>query len=260
MKQFALFAMLFASPTLMMGSALTGTLTLNGSSGQNVAVGPCAGAAFCIDFDWTGTTNPGPPTTVATGTVDGTGDGALFDITNNFATSNGGTSTQVTIGDLNSTSEPINTTVSDANFVTFNHDPWNITLTEVIGGVDGAGACGAAATSGQICTPGGTPFNEQNEFCASSTSCEVVISFQFDGTAFNGSSQSSVSGIFSTTFSGTTFQAINEAIAGGADVVTSDSSTLIITPLTGVPEPMTSALIGTGLLGLGLLGRKRRQI
>lgn len=46
MKQIGLLILLCAIPGIMLGAALNGELDLNGSSGQNVAVGPCTGRAL----------------------------------------------------------------------------------------------------------------------------------------------------------------------------------------------------------------------
>lgn len=275
MKRIGLFAItLLAVPAFVQATALTGQLTVNATG--NVAVGLCTGSTsnFCIDFDYTG--GLGTDTTnnvqIATGTVDGNSDSAAYNISNNFVTLNGGTAngggtppaTQVIVADLNSAAEPIGTMVSDPNFVTFNNGSvWNITLTEVQNGVDGATGCSASVAAGTTCTPPGTPFNMENTGTCSAgnlANCNVTISFTFLGTANNGSATSSVSGTFQTTFSGTDYQNILAAIGKGEDVVTSNSGTFFMTPVTGVPEPITSALIGVGLLGLGVMRRKRRSV
>ena len=247
--------------------ALTGTLALSGHGTQQVAIGPCA-SGLCIDFDWAGTLNAGPPQTVKTGVVDGTGDAGVFDITNNFACAAGpptcantGTDTSVAVHDLNTTTEPINTAVS-LPFVIFNVDPWVITLTDLVGGVDGVTHCGDALSPGQTCSPGGSPFNEQNVgTCTTASNCNVQINITFQGTANDGAGHlSNVIGILSTTFSGTDFQVINSDIGSGQDVVTSDSGTLFITPSIGVtpaPEPGTSSLL---LIGIGFVLVMLRRI
>jgi hypothetical protein len=268
MKRLAGFAIFLAIPGLMLGTALTGPLALNGHGTQQVAVGFCTGSATvqCIDFDWVGTAS-GTPQVVQTGTVDGTGTFGLFDITNGFSAANGGTSTMVNVHDLRSDLQPTGPPNSSnlANFMTFNLDAWTVILTQVQPGVDGVGQCGSGLAAGsQICTPPGSAFNEQNSCpvgVTSASQCTVTISLSLAGTSNDGSGHiSSMVGVFQTTFAGTIYQIINNDIANGLDVVTSDSGTFNFTPTSGVPEPATLSLIGAGLIGLGLARWSRRRL
>jgi hypothetical protein len=251
----------------MMGTALTGGFDLNAGSGQQVAVGLCSGSSTvdCIDFNFAGAhSTPAPgsgqPPVATSGTVDGTGTGAVFTLGSAYMGDPAGSS--VFVSDLNSTSEPTGSTVADFGFITFSGEPWTIELTQIQAGSFGASGCASAAASGQVCSPPGTPFDELNTSCTTSMSgnalCSVGVNFNFTGIANDGSGNlSNVQGTFGTTFSATSFQAINTAIGGGSDVVTSDSATISFLPITTTPEPMTSGLIGAGLIGLGFL--KRRQ-
>lgn len=266
MNRAVLFVILAASPGLMMGSSLTGTALFNGHGSQQVAVGFCSGSTTvqCIDFDWTGTTNAGPPLTVMTGTVDGTGTSAAFDITNAaaFDALNGGTATEFFADDLSSATDPTGAPLALMNFITFNNgSPWTVELTELIPGGAGTAGCSGATLNGQVCSPPGGPFTETNT-CAGNTpsSCTVSIAFSFLGIANDGSGHlSSVIGSYTTTFSSTDLEAINADIAAGEDVVATDGGSVSFTALSTVPEMTTMSLMGFGLIGLGFLGRLKRR-
>jgi len=269
MKILALVTVSLAVPTLMLGAPLTGGFDLNAGSGQQVAVGLCSGSSTvdCIDFDFSGshstpTTGSGLPPIVTSGTVDGTGTGAIFTLASSYMGDPAGSN--VMVSDLNSTTEPTGTNVADFGFITFAGEPWTIELTQVQTGSFGTAGCAGPASSGQVCSPPGTPFNELNTSCSTSSSgnaqCSVGVNFNFIGIANDGSGNlSTVQGTFGTTFSATSLQAINAAITAGSDVVTSDSATISFAPITTTPEPMTSAMVGLGLIGLGLARRKYRQ-
>lgn len=271
MRRLSLAVIFLSIPALSMGSALLGTLSLNAGSSQQVAVGLCSGSMTeqCIDFDYTGGTTTNSDTSsplIATGTVDGTGDGATFTVGNPSGYMGDPQGSNVIVADLNSTNEPAGGSVADSDFIQFSGKPWTIELTTVDLGGDGSSGCVAttiSTSSNQFCSPPTGPFNEENYACSgdgtvSGTACQVDISFAFTGIANDGSgNMSTVTGTFSTTFSGTNFQSINTDIADGEDVVTSDSGSLVFRATATTPEPMSSALVGAGLLLIGLVNRKR---
>jgi hypothetical protein len=232
-----------AVPALSSAAALNGNLSLSSFGTETIAVN---GAD--IDFDFSGTVSTGFPPVVTSGTVDGTGDGGLFEVTSASTGSFGGAlvGTNTTIHDLSETAEPVGSLVGTglplASFVTFTAEPgWNITLTEIMPGV--FGACTATSVS---CTPAGSPFNLTNEGAN-----QVLVGFAFAGTATDGLGNiSTVGGTFSTTFSNTTEQAILTDLEAGEAIVSSANATIGVTPVPSVPEPASIYLL---LLGGGLL-------
>jgi hypothetical protein len=246
-----------ALPAVLNAGALTGTLVLSSHGTETVAVN-----GVDIDFDFSGAVTTGfPPEAVNPALVDGTGDSALFDITaastGSFAGITGDT---VTIHDLNSTQEPVGTTVGPSlpltTFLAFNAPApaaWGITLTELLPGVDGSAGCSSTA-QGAICSLANSPFNLQNE-----AGNEVLVGFSFLGTATDGmGNTSNVSGTFSTTLSNTNIQAIVTAITGGQAVVSSATGSLAVT---AIPEPGSFGLLFPGILLLtsSVMSRRLRR-
>lgn len=249
-------------PALLSAAALNGNLSLSSHGTETIAVN-----GSDIDFDFSGTAAGFPPV-VTSGTVDGTGDSGLFDITaastGSFGTGSPVAGTTVTVHDLDSSLEPVGTTVGAglplSTFITFTAEPdWNITLTEINAG-DDSNACDGSSVS---CTPAGSPFNLQNEDSATQTSGNVLVGFSFLGTESDGAGDtSSVSGTFSTTFSGTSYQAILADLIAGDSIVSSASATIAVTPIpiTSTPEPASIylLLLGSALM-MGSAAYRRHQ-
>jgi len=241
-----LFFAAMAGPISLSAAALNGILTLSSHLTETIAVN-----GTNIDFDFSGTAG-GNPLIVTSGTVDGTGDSGLFDITagsGSFGVSPVIGST-VTVHDLNSTTQPAGPplAVPLTNFITFSAEPgWSFTLTQVNLGTDST-ACNG---SSEFCTPAGSPFNIQNENGATQTSGNVSVSFNFNGTATDGSGNTSaVSGSFTTPFVNTSYQTILADLSAGETIVSSATAQIGVTPITTTPEPASIYLL---LLGSALL-------
>jgi len=239
-----------AIPAMLSASALDGNLSLSSHGTETIAVNDSM-----IDFDFSGTASTGFPPIVTSGTVDGSGDNGLFDITNASTGSfNSLASTTTTVHDLDASDEPVGTTTGIdlplTNFITFTAEPdWNITMTELLPG-DNA-PCTATA-----CTPANSPFNLINE-----SGGQVLVGFSFLGTETDGSGDvSNVAGTFSTTFSNTTYQQILADLNAGDAIVSSATATIGVTPVTAAPEPASiyMLLLGTVLL-TGSAAYRRRQ-
>jgi len=178
----------------------------------------------------------GPNTFVPSGAAFNTGD---------FVGLSGGTIQNLTMGTLPVTS-----------FVTFNVGGGTIDfdLQSLAPGVGTPGACLSAAV-GSVCTPPGSPFT-----LIQTAPNAVTISLTVNGIAYfapPSSGTSTATGAFTTqdvaigTIPAILFQAAN----GG--VHDSYSASFTATPSGVVPEPATLLLMGVGLLGAGLVARRK---
>lgn len=213
---------------------ISGTVNISGS----VAVGETT-----IDFQ----PPAGPPS--GTFVVSNTGN------TGSFA---GLANTTGTILDLNDTLQPPGQTFTPLNgFVTFTAAPnISLNLTGIDPGTYSSADCFTLPAAGQTCTPPSTgngfasPFNLSNTSATTSTAAFTVF-----GDAVNTATGESnpFIGVFSTQFT-VPYQTLLQEVASG-DIATSYSSTFTATT---VPEPMTPILLGSGLVGLAMLRRRRR--
>ena len=242
---FALFM-----PVCSYGALVTGS-TLNVGGNFNV------GATF---LNWN-CNQPGDP--VCATPPAGHGDFNILTSTGTFAQYNG---TFGLIADINNTGQPLNTPISLPNFITFDlNNNVNIELTFIPLGTDPQSPSCTGLTN---CTPSGIPGlinpvtnpTGASAFNLDQNATGTAAAFSIMGIITDNTTHQtgSVSGIFSSQLDGVNpAGALAEFAAAGPSGLALDySGQLIINSV--VPEPVTLALTGAGLLGLGLLRRWRR--
>ena len=132
------------------------------------------------------------------------------------------------------------------------------------------GCTGAAATSpGISCTPANSPFQLTNGLANPTSHLvdTVTVSLTVDAYGYTGSSGVNYNaatlyiGTISTqqAIQGANIKSILDTIAAGGSVNAAWAGTFTPFATTPTPEPAAFALLGTGLLGLGLVNRKRRK-
>ncbi len=149
-------------------------------------------------------------------------------------------------------------------FLTFASAPTiRLDLTSIDVGSFTSTDCFAPPAAGQTCTPpvgfgggvGTNPFNLNNTTATTSTA-----SITFHGNAVNTTTgeTSNFIGVFSSQFT-VPYQTLLQDIAAGMTVSTSYSATVTTTAASTVPEPATMILLGSGLIGIFVIGRKRAR-
>lgn len=184
-------------------------------------------------------------------------------VSNPFAP--GGTNTGsfagLTGGTIQNLTPPVVGAVNIPGFATFNTAAGLITfnLTNIMPGVGTAGDC-LSNTVGNVCTPT-LGSGVVSPFTLTQTSANTVgITLALSGDAYLGTAASGVSptsGIFTTqdTMLGT-ITSILTASGTPAGVTESFSGSFTATSAV-IPEPFSMLLMGTGLLGLGLIARRK---
>ena len=165
-----------------------------------------------------------------------------------------GTISNLTNNITNTGPQPVGVSFADPNWMVFSSASPLIAfdLTFIAPGIDGSAGCSSSAV-GATCTPFSfSPFNLQNT--ASGTS----VAFSVAGNARNVSTGelNPFTGNFTTQITGQTIPQILAAINAGQSITNSYSANFIVT---AVPEPGTILLFGAGLIGLGLLQRRRAR-
>ena len=236
----------------ILGAALLGLSTFSLSAAPIFGSFNIAGtvAVTASTIKWT---NNNAPFTADTATI---GPGP----TGSFAGLGG---TTVTIADLNSGTEPVNTPFPDQPFITFLSAPalGALDINFIFKGIYSSALCATLpATVGQTCTPGppDSPFNFVNNPPPAPAGPQATATFVFTGETPD--HLSTVRMNFTSQFD-VPFQTVLAAFApGGSGVVTNTySATITVTPAVPEPGPMVLTACGLGLVLFSAALRRRRS-
>ena len=133
--------------------------------------------------------------------------------------------------------------------------PVTFDLTYIAPGVGTLAGCNSSAP-GAACTPAGSPFT-----LFQLTSNTVIASLQLNGVGYTGTSASGttpVTSIFSTQAAlNGTIPTIYQTLVSGGSIAATYSASFQANPTAPVPEPASLLLMGFGLVGAGLVARRK---
>jgi hypothetical protein len=136
-------------------------------------------------------------------------------------------------------------------FMTFTGTPLDFVLDGL--GPGSTTACTSSSTGS--CSIAGSPFILTN------LGSNTGVSLSAFGTASDGTTPTSTwSGAFTTQIAGQTLAQVLATIEAGGTIESTHSASFTVTSGSTVPEPATLSMMGLGLLGLGVIGRRKRKV
>lgn len=182
-----------------------------------------------------------PPLSGTTGCI-ATGAGTNVTYSGGALTSGTGTIKNLTLGGGGSVDM----------FMTFNSTPLDFILNGL--GPGESTVCSGSIGLNQTCSPANSPFILTN------LGANTGVSLTAFGTANDGTPGSSAwTGAFTTQLAGVTLAQVLATIGTPGGSITSTHSASFTVSSATIPEPATLSMMGVGLLGLGLLRRRKKS-
>ena len=230
--------------------AISGTVYVTDSTGRSTPAGTCASGSLCIFWQSGATSTLNKADISVAGLPSGSGVGLIpTAIAGNDA------------ANISNLSNPPNIVdgvgFTNQTFLTFNNGGITtaLMLNYIAAGIYGSGGCGGSPAVGQTCTTPGSLFNFVNN--AGNVGPQATATWVFDGaTSGNPNPQQIWTGNFSSQFS-VPFQTVLANLGANGYVANTYSGTITLSE-NPAPEPGSLIMIGTGLLGLAALLRRRR--